>query len=75
MHSLISKFKFTLFLIFLLIFFSDFSSALVRGSRLGMGYPSAKRVLFSSSVSDNIPVVPFCKQYQQSNLCLLEQKD
>lgn len=50
----------TLFLIFLLIFFRDFSSALVNGSRAGMGYPSASNVLFSSSVRINMPVEPFC---------------
>ena len=47
-----------LFLILRRIFFKDFSSALVRGSRVGMGYPSANRVRFSSSVSNNIPVDP-----------------
>lgn len=49
----------TLFLIFLLIFFKDFSSAFVRGSLVGIGYPSANRVRFSSSVSVSAPVEPF----------------
>lgn len=49
----------TLFLIFLRIFFSDFSSALVSGNLVGMGYPSANRVRFSSSVSIRAPVDPF----------------
>uniref|UniRef100_A0A2M3ZU83 Putative secreted peptide n=1 Tax=Anopheles braziliensis TaxID=58242 RepID=A0A2M3ZU83_9DIPT len=48
-----------LFLIFLRIFLSDFSSALVSGSRVGMGYPSARRVRFSSSVRMSVPVEPF----------------
>lgn len=50
----------TLFLIFLLIFFNDFSSALVSGKRVGTGYPSANNVLFSSSVNTSVPVDPFC---------------
>ena len=45
----------TLFLIFLLIFFRDFSSALVRGNFDGIGYPSDIRVFFSSSVKIKTP--------------------
>ncbi len=50
----------TLFLIFLRIFFSDFSSALLNGNRWGTGYPSEISVRFSSSVKWRIPVAPFC---------------
>ena len=48
-----------LFLILRLIFFKDFSSAFVKGSLVGTEYPSANRVLFSSSVSCNAPIEPF----------------
>lgn len=47
--------KHTLFLIFRRIRLRDRSSALVRGSLEGMGYPSAIRVRFSSSVSMSEP--------------------
>lgn len=56
---------FTLFFIFLRIFFSTFSSAFVRGSLVGIGYPSAIRVLFSSSVRMSGPVpCNFCKYHR-----------
>lgn len=48
-----------LFLIFLRIFLRDFSSAFESGNRVGIGYPSAIRVRFSSSVNIKLPVDPF----------------
>lgn len=56
---------FTLFLIFRRTLFSAFSSLLVRGSLFGTGYPSATRVLFSSSVSMRGPEpCSFCTMTQ-----------
>ena len=58
----IGNVSFTLFLIFLLIFFSDFSSAFVRGNFAGIGYPSDMRVFFSSSVRIKTPHPSVCKR-------------
>ena len=52
----------TLFLIFLRIFFRDFSSAFVRGNLAGIGYPSDMRVFFSSSVRIKTPHPSVCKR-------------
>ena len=48
----------TLFFIFRRIFFRDFSSALLKGNFVGIGYPSDINVFFSSSVRYKMPLVP-----------------